>query len=613
MKRFLETHKKGYRLLKMMHGLNRSAVPVFLLWALAEALWPYIGILLGARIIDRLLMGDWRGSVMTAAGMLALSFTIGLLLDWLRKESEIISLQINRQCGAHVCEKSISLDYETFADKENLEGFEAAEYNLSRNGGFGMLLTEYSVLTRNVFRLAASAGILADFCVKEAEGKGILGFFLSAPGSFLTVLLLLLVLGFFYARFAGYVNDHSLRIFEKSKGVNQEQEYFQYEIFMSDRSAKTLRMYGMGGVAMEKWKNMALKSLGFYRERWKFEDGCAVGTGLLNNLVLLAAYLLVALKTWAGAVTVGGLAKYAGAIIQLNEAMKNIIESNDRIRLYTSYLSYYTQYLEKPNKLDTGTLPVEKRLDHLYELEFHDVGFQYPGSEEWALRHVSVTLDMKHKFAVVGPNGAGKTTFIKLLCRFYDVTEGAITLNGIDIRKYDYEEYLGLFAAVFQDFGLFSFPVGENIACSMEPEEDRVWEALRLSGAEKRVRQMKDGLKTPLYFEEEGGEAVSGGEAQKLAIARALYKDAPFVILDEPTAALDPISEYEIYSRFDEMVKDKTSIYISHRMSSCRFCQDILVFDGGRLVQRGDHGGLMEEDGIYRKLWASQAKYYQNT
>ena len=163
---------------------------------------------------------------------------------------------------------------------------------------------------------------------------------------------------------------------------------------------------------------------------------------------------------------------------------------------------------------------------------------------------------------------------------------------------------------VFQDFQLFPFPVGQNVAASLHFDEERLWRCLEQAGVADRVRAMGQKLETPISAVDEAGENVSGGEAQKLAIARALYKDAPFVVLDEPTAALDPLSEYEIYSRFDELVRDKTSIYISHRMSSCRFCQDILVFQEGRLVERGSHETLLEAKGLYASLWNAQAQYY---
>lgn len=218
---------------------------------------------------------------------------------------------------------------------------------------------------------------------------------------------------------------------------------------------------------------------------------------------------------------------------------------------------------------------------------------------------------MKHKIALVGKNGAGKTTFIKLLCRLYEPTEGMITLNGIDIKQYDYEAYLTLFSVVFQDFNLFAFPVRENVATDRNAQDDQVWNCLNLSGIGERVKEMPHNINTNLYQYDKNGVEISGGEAQKIAIARALYKDAPFVILDEPTSALDPISEYEIYSKFDHLAKDKTSIFISHRMSSCRFCDEIIVLDGGQIVQRGTHETLIKDEiNLYASLYQAQAKYY---
>jgi ATP-binding cassette subfamily B protein len=203
---------------------------------------------------------------------------------------------------------------------------------------------------------------------------------------------------------------------------------------------------------------------------------------------------------------------------------------------------------------------------------------------------------------------------IKLLCRLYDPTEGEITLNGIDIKKYEYAEYLNIFSVVFQDFKLFSFPLGQNVAASVEYDNTQAEKCLEMAGFKDRYKEMQKGLDTPMYkdFDEDGVE-ISGGEAQKIALARALYKNAPFIILDEPTAALDPIAEFEIYTKFNEIVGDKTTIYISHRLSSCRFCDDIAVFHEGQLIQRGNHDTLIADtSGKYNELWNAQAQYYIN-
>jgi ATP-binding cassette subfamily B protein len=214
--------------------------------------------------------------------------------------------------------------------------------------------------------------------------------------------------------------------------------------------------------------------------------------------------------------------------------------------------------------------------------------------------------------AVVGMNGSGKTTMIKLLCRLYDPTEGYITMNGIDIKLYDYIEYMKIFSIVFQDFKLLPFTVAENIAASSNFDMDAMSDAVEKSGFGPRLKTLPNGLNSYLYkdFEEDGTE-VSGGEAQKLALARALYKDAPFIVLDEPTAALDPVAEYEVYTKFNEIIGDKTAIYISHRLSSCCFCDDIAVFHDGRIIQRGGHEQLLADTGgKYYELWHAQAQYY---
>ena len=245
-------------------------------------------------------------------------------------------------------------------------------------------------------------------------------------------------------------------------------------------------------------------------------------------------------------------------------------------------------------------------------MEFRDVSFQYPGSGIWALRHVNMKFRVGKRLAIVGENGSGKTTFIKLLCRLYDPQEGQILLNGIDIRKYNYRDYMDIFSVVFQDFQLISQPLGANVAGSVEYDRDRVRKSLMDAGFGDRLATMEKGLDTMLYKDlSEEGVNVSGGEAQKIAIARALFKDAPFIILDEPTAALDPIAEAEIYSKFNDITGDRTAIYISHRLSSCKFCDEIAVFHEGAIIQQGTHDNLVaDKGGKYYELWNVQAQYY---
>ena len=334
--------------------------------------------------------------------------------------------------------------------------------------------------------------------------------------------------------------------------------------------------------------------------------------GVISTIMVGVVYLFVGIKAWAGAFGIGSVTQYVGAVTKFCTAVSTLFGLVGQLPQNAKFLKVIKEYLEIPNDMYQGCLPTEKRDDREYEVEFRDVSFKYPGSDIWALRHVNMKFKVGSRLAVVGMNGSGKTTFIKLLCRLYDPTEGQILLNGIDIRKYKYDDYMNVFSVVFQDFQLVALPLGQNVAASAEYDRGKAEECLRMAGFDDRLDTMPNGLDTYLYKElDKNGVSISGGEAQKIAIARALYKDAPFIILDEPTAALDPIAEAEIYSKFNDIAGDKTAIYISHRLSSCKFCDEIAVFHEGAVIQQGTHAELVaDENGKYYELWNAQAQYY---
>lgn len=338
---------------------------------------------------------------------------------------------------------------------------------------------------------------------------------------------------------------------------------------------------------------------------------CAASS-CMSVLLSGVVYLFVCLKAYAGAFGIGAVSQYVGASTQLFGGIAKLIAVMGSVMYNASFLEDTFRFLDLPNRMYQGSLTTEKRSDRNYEIEFRDVSFKYPGSETYALRHVNMKFRVGSRLAVVGMNGSGKTTFIKLLCRLYDPTEGQILLNGIDIRKYRYDDYINIFSVVFQDFRLLSMPLGENVACGVDVDEAKAKKCLEDAGFGERLSTLECGLETYINTElSKTGVAFSGGEKQKIAIARALYKDSPFIILDEPTAALDPIAEAEIYSKFDTIAGDKTAVYISHRLSSCKFCDEIAVFDHGAVVQMGTHEALLGDPcGKYSELWHAQAQYY---
>ncbi len=439
------------------------------------------------------------------------------------------------------------------------------------------------------------------------------------------------------------------RIYEMQEGnleelaVLQRKMYFFEEYIGEGRAAKDIRLYRQQELIrprhQENWKKITQLNDRVSDARSK-SSGIR---GIFSQAIGAVAYLIVGARAIAGIFSVGAVVQYVGAVMKLSEGIRVLVYSLQHIRMQGPHCQEYLDFIgEGEDKMiyrhgqdgtaevtlsgnpedtafgegsaigDGNAIEDDNAIEDGGCIEFEHVSFRYPGSNEWAVRDLSIRLEKGVHFAVVGRNGSGKTTFIKLLCRLYDPVEGRILLNGRDIREFKYEQYQRLFAVVFQDFQLFAMPLGENVASAMEYDEEKVMRALDQAGTGQWARELPKGLEQPLYLVEKDGINISGGEAQKIAIARALYKDSPFVILDEPTAALDPLAEAEIYEGFREMVAKKGAVYISHRLSSCRFCDTIAVFDEGRLVQLGGHEELLgDEGGKYYELWNAQAQYYQ--
>lgn len=339
---------------------------------------------------------------------------------------------------------------------------------------------------------------------------------------------------------------------------------------------------------------------------------CFIPYVVFHRVFQLLSYLIVCFYCTLNVFPIGSVIKYVGYLHTFITGIISIFENINKLKSNEPFLKQYLDYFDIQNDMYQGSLAVEKRSDKKFDIEFKNVSFRYAGADTYALKNINLTLKVGERLAVVGMNGSGKTTFIKLLCRLYDPTEGEILMNDFNIRKYDYRQYLDIFSVVFQDYSLLGLPLGNNVASAEHWDTEKAEQCLEEVGFGERYREMPKKLETPLYknFDADGVN-LSGGEAQKVALARALYKDAPFIILDEPTAALDPIAEAEIYAKFNDIVGDKTAIYISHRLSSCRFCDKIAVFNQGSIVQVGTHDELLADtSGKYYELWTAQAQYY---
>lgn len=392
--------------------------------------------------------------------------------------------------------------------------------------------------------------------------------------------------------------------------------FYGYSLFEDNTRATDARIYRQADYAVDKLSgNGVFGRGGFFSKLAKGKMGLYIGTSeAISSMILGIVILFVAVKAKMGALSLGQVTIYVGSLINLVMGIGIILKAIGDIRTNDQFLKESLSFLEIENVKYRGSLSVEKRQDRKYDIEFEDVWFKYPESESYALEGVNLKFEIGERMALVGENGSGKSTLIKLLCRLYDVDRGRILLNGIDIKKYNYNEYMAIFSVVFQDFKLLSLPLGENISTGSQYDQTRVFEVLEEVGLNLEKENFKEGLETYLYRDiKEGGIEISGGEAQKVAIARAIYNDSPFVVLDEPTASLDPIAEAEIYEHFNKIIKDKTSIFISHRLSSCKFADRILVLDKGRLIEEGRHSNLVKDHSSkYYELWQAQAQYYNN-
>lgn len=329
---------------------------------------------------------------------------------------------------------------------------------------------------------------------------------------------------------------------------------------------------------------------------------------ILGAIVGFGIYLFIGVKGLYGLFGIGSLVLYCGSFMQIIGGIMKMAATFGKTEEMIPLVNYYFDIM---NTEDAMTYGSEEFDSDRFEIEFKNVSFKYPGSDNYSLKNINLKINNGEHLAVVGRNGSGKTTFIKLMCRLYDVTEGEILINGVNIKNYTEKSINKLYSVVFQDFQMFSLPVSVNISADNEYDRERMLDCLEQANIKDRILKMPKKETTYLYKNiDKAGVEISGGEAQKLALARALYKDSPIVILDEPTAALDPVAENEIYNRFNSFVENKTAIYISHRLSSCVFCSRIAVFDNAELVETGTHSQLLENKGNYSELWNAQAQYY---
>ena len=569
--------------------------------ALFNGLTPVIGALLSKEIINELQAANTPVSEFFHSRIFMLliylfiyrvlkrlALTAGTAVDNLSGELVI------KQIKLRIMNKSHELDLQYFDLPEFYEKLE----NANREAGMRpiQVITKTFTAASTLIELISYIAVMA-----TSPGLGLAAFIIMA------VSLPSAIISFIYRK-------RNFNYKRRRSKDRREMNYYS-DVLVNKDIVKEVRIFGLTDFFADKFKKVfgeyfkGLRTLILSESLWQ------IALGIVSVIVNLFFCGIVALRVLSGEIMLGDYTLYTGAIMSIATCIATLISTSAGVYEGTLFIDNLMYFMNKsPGIVPTVTPGAKVNRNAPHTIEFKNVSFHYPGSERCVLQNINITFSPGQTTVLVGLNGAGKTTLIKLLTRLYDPTDGVILLDGRDIREYDLESLYGMFGIIFQDFGRYAVTVGENISfgdLSLTPSHDSLMVAARQSNADGFIEKLPQGIDTPLtrQFERTGSE-LSGGQWQKLAIARAFYSRSDILVLDEPTASLDPLAEQEIFNEFDRLRSGKMSIFVSHRLSSATTAGQIIVLEGGRVVEKGTHKELMEQKGKYYNLFSVQAKRY---
>ena len=551
---------------------------------------PFINIFFPKFLIDELIGNMNLKLIITylivlVLGNIGLSYLLSIISTAMSNIDDLFERYFNQQLSLHV----MKMKFEYTEDPQILDGLQRAKTGMDwYSGGVGGIVGCIKNIISSFVILVGVISVLA----------------LKAP----LVLVVIVLFVFLISVFEAKRNNVGLKYYDQLSKMNRGFDYVFSQL--SDfKYGKDIRLYNAEEMMVNK-ANQYNKDLSeiFHKEAdelFRYDFVKNMFSGVYDGII----YIYIGLLALTKMITIGDFTMLLTSSQNFNGSLQSIIGGIQDIYKRCRYAHEYVAFMKNFSCLEKGKKKVQETKQHT--IEFKNVSFRYPRSEEYALENISICIHSNEKLSIVGANGAGKTTFIKLLCGLYPVTVGEILLDGTNISEYDSAKYMKLFSVVFQDFKLFTFSLKENICLNKEVNQNRLDFLTERLGLKNKVASLPNGFNTSIYKSfDECGFVPSGGEQQKIAIARAWYLESPFAILDEPTASLDPMAEHEIYQNFNDLTENKMVIYISHRLSSCQFCDSIAVFDHGRIVESGTHEQLRSYNGIYRKMFDQQAKYY---
>ncbi len=601
------------KILKYSLKTNKAAILISLVVGLLGGIIMFLPLIFGEKILNLVYDAknfEFIDIFIVALIYVSLTFIASILNLLLNRYFDCIKMFLYSNTDILLAKRNLTLDYEILEKEENKLKLQRARDGQNSSGGVGSFIQNFSIIIQNIFVLALGLFYVSKlfFYNNSIENTDNLMKFSNSRYSgliIIVVLILAVILSIFVLKMVYKINE---KLFEENVDANHRFLYF-FRLSEDYRFGKDARIFNLKEIVFKRMKECNKHLNDSFGKASIKSANITLITTVFTTFVTFISYLFVTLKAYYGIIDIGSIVSVVGSVTNILTALISLVNTIQNMMLQSNYLSNFYDYLT----LDNEKIQDEVSIDEVktpYIFEFKNVSFKYPNSDEYALDDVSFTLGNYDKTAIVGKNGAGKSTIIKLIARFYKPEKGEILVNGININRFNFKDYQKLFAVVFQDFTLFAFSIKENVAANKQIDEELIKKDL--DDVNFDYKKFDKGIDTPLYKYLEEGVEVSGGEAQKIAIARALYKDSDFVFLDEPTSALDPISESEIYSLFDKLVNNKKAIYISHRMSSTKFCDNIIVIDKGKIIECGNHESLMKlPNGVYKELFDSQAKYYK--
>ncbi len=576
--------------LQIMVKYQPSYLFLLLAAGLAEAAKPFVAVLLPKLVLEELSRArDPARLLLLTIAAAGFSGLIYWLSGYLSLRRDRANVKFNNLTDRVLADRTLTMDYPYLEDPEVLKMVQQFMQGRMTQGG---LAGAGWALGNGLPALLTALGML--FILARLSG-GLLGLLLAATAVSLVLLRLQVK----------YLSGMTMEMADGNRILS-----YLFSIFTDFSYGKDIRLFEAEPLMTTRMKDTVDELWRVCFGNYTKSGACQAGRAAIAQGVVALIYAMLAVQTVQKGLSIADFVMLTAAAVSFASSVMTAVTSVMNFYGALKMVAPFGEYMNLPPVLSQGSEPVPE-LTGEDAVVFDHVSFTYPRAAEPTLKDLCFTIKRGERLAVVGENGAGKTTMIKLLLRLYEPDEGTIYLGGRDIRTMSREETLKQFAVVFQDFKLLAFSVKENICIGPGGDEERLHEVLRKLDLDKVMESTPHGAETSVYrlFDEEGVE-FSGGERQKMAIARALYKDSPIVVMDEPTAALDPIAEAEIYGHLNQLVENKTALFISHRLSSCKFCDRVAVFENGGVTQCGSHKELMAQEGLYRRMFAAQARYY---